>query len=293
VSTRGRRPRPTKAAGPIVTSLVALIAWAAVAHNSGSGWVQALGCLLAGFAVVGLFGPGLATARLQVHVANNPTDATVGHPVTIELDVHAPMRVELIEPPGKTTVLAPGSRRLELMPARRGLLSEVVLAVGSAAPFGLLWWRKRVVIALPRALWVAPSPDQPDATMILGAEAGAAIERARPRDSRTGEPRGVRPYVSGDPRRHVHWLATAHRGELMVREAERPDAAVPQVRVLLPDNGPAGDAVAARGMATMLGLLARTSPVILTTIERDGLRTEAVYRALEAGRRLARAVAAR
>jgi uncharacterized protein (DUF58 family) len=293
VTLRGRRPRPAKATGPIIASLLTVLGWAAVAHNSGSGWVQAMGCLLAGFAVVGLLGPGVATARLRVSVTANPTDATLGHPVTITLVGRAPMRVEAIEPPGPLTIVTPGSGHLELVPARRGALREVVLAVDSAAPFGLLWWRKRVVVALAREMWVAPVPGRPDPALVYGAEPGSALEQHRPRDSRSGETRGVRPYVAGDPRRLVHWPATAHRGELMIREAERPDAAVPQVRVTLPDDGAAGDAAAARAMATVLELLARSAPVMLTTVERDGLHSEVVYGPTEAGRRLARAVAGR
>jgi uncharacterized protein (DUF58 family) len=275
-----------------VASLLALGAWAAVAHNSGSGWVQVMGCLLAGVAVVGLVGPGLATTRLVVTAATNPTDATSGRPVTIEIDVNAPARVQAVVPAGPAVVVGPGIGRIELVPTTRGLVHEVALSVSSAAPFGLLWWRKRIVIALARELWVAPAPGPPDPAMVIGAGSGSE-DRHRPRDSRIGELRGVRPYVPGDPRRLVHWPATAHRGELMVREAERPDAAVPRVRAILPDDGPAGDAAAARAMGTVLALLARSSPVMLSTDERDGLRTEPVHGSVDAGRRLARAIAAR
>jgi hypothetical protein len=77
----------------------------------------------------------------------------------------------------------------------------------------------------------------------------------------------------------------------MVREAERAEAAVAQVWVSLPDDGPAGDAVAERALGTVLVLLSRSSPVMLATTEREGARVEAVYSTRDAGRRLARAVA--
>jgi hypothetical protein len=60
---------------------------------------------------------------------------------------------------------------------------------------------------------------------------------------------------------------------------------------VLPNDGPDGDAVAERAMGTLVALLAHCSPVMLATTERDGPRTEAVYTAADAGRRLARAVA--
>jgi uncharacterized protein (DUF58 family) len=291
VRSRGGWPRPTKAVGPILASIVTLIGWAAVAHNSGSGWVQALGSLLAGFVVLGLGGPALATARLSVSVVSNPTDTTVGLPVSIELRANRPLRVQPVRPPGPSVVAGSGIMHVELVPSRRGRVGEVALLIGSAAPFGILWWHKRVVVALARELWVAPVAGPPDPALLGGATSGAHLDRHRPRDARIGEPRGVRPYEGGDSRRLVHWPATAHRGELMVREAERAESAVPTVRVSLPDDGPAGDAVAERALGTVLVLLARSSPVMLATIERDGARVEAVYAPGDAGRRLARAVA--
>ena len=290
---RGGLPRPSKAAGPILSSAVALVAWAAVAHNSGSGWVQALGGLLAGFVVAGLAGPAFATARLRVEVVSNPTDTVAETPVGIEVTANGPARVQAAAPGGAVTMIGSGSGRVELLPSRRGPIGEVTLTLCSAAPFGLLWWRKRVVVALARPLWVAPVAGLPDPAMLDGSASGDTLERRSLRDAPLGEPRGVRPYVAGDPRRLVHWPATAHRGELMVREAERPEAAVPEVRVVLPNDGPDGDAVAERAMGTLVALLAHCSPVMLATTERDGPRTEAVYTAADAGRRLARAAAMR
>jgi len=292
VRPRGGLPRPTKVVGPIVGTVVALVAFAAVAHNSGSGWVQAMGSLLAGFAVAGLGGPGLACARLRVSVVTNPTDATASQPLEIEVATTAPARVEAVAPHGQATTIGAGTGRVRLVPARRGPLLWVTLEVASAAPFGLLWWHKRVVVPLARPLWVAPVPGPPDAAMLSHPTAQAELDRHRPRDARVGEPRGVRPYAAGDPQRLVHWPATAHRGELMVREAERPEAAVPGVRVVLPDDGPEGDAVAGRGLGTVVTLLTRSSPVMLATTERDGPRHEAVYTRADAARRLARAVSA-
>jgi uncharacterized protein (DUF58 family) len=291
VSRRGRGPRPRKAAGPVAGSLFALALWALVAHNSGSGWVQALGCLLAGFVVVGLLGPGFAVARIAVSVRSNPPDATSGHPVVVVLHTSRPARLECTNPRSERAAAGAGEVALEVVPDRRGELRELDVVVSSAAPFGLLWWTRRVRVALARPLWVAPTPRSPDPALVVGAASGSAIEQHRPRPGRVGEPRGVRPYEPGDLRHMVHWPATAHRGELMVREAEHPGAAVPQVRVLLPDNGPAGDAVAGRALGTVLMLLQRSSPVMVTTFERDGPHTEPVYGPTDARRRLARAVA--
>src|SRR6202034_2898500 len=204
---------------------------------------------------------------------------------------NAPSRVEAVRPPGPSVIAGSGTVRVEVVPVRRGRVGEVTLRVGSAAPFGMLWWHKRVVVGLAREMWVAPGPGPADPSLLAGSTPGTHLDHQRPRDARIGEPRGVRPYVGGDSRRLVHWPATAHRGELMVRETERAESVVPRVWVSLPDDGPAGDAVAERALGTVLVLLARSSPVMLATTERDGARVEAVYGPGDAGRRLARAVA--
>src|SRR5699024_718722 len=54
-----------------------------------------------------------------------------------------------------------------------------------------------------------------------------AVGSSRPASSHGG-PGGddviARPYVPGDPLRRVHWKATAHRGEPMVRQEEQDDS---------------------------------------------------------------------
>jgi uncharacterized protein (DUF58 family) len=276
----------------VLASLFGLAAWAAVAHNSGSGWVQALGCLLAGFVVIGLGGPAFATRRASVEVTANPTDTTAGLPAAVEVRTSTAVRIEPVDPPGPSVTTAAGIARLELVASRRGPVERVVMHVCSAAPFGFLWWRKRVVVPLVRPMWVAPLATRPDLFELAGAR-GAALAGDRQRDDQSGAIRGVRPYVAGDSRRMVHWPSSAHRGELMVREAERPDEAARRLEVVLPDDGDAGDAVAARALATVLDLLAGGAAVVLTTTERDGPHTGLVTTPAEAGRRLARAVAAR
>jgi uncharacterized protein (DUF58 family) len=106
-----------------------------------------------------------------------------------------------------------------------------------------------------------------------------------------GEPRGVRPYRPGDHRRWVHWPATAHSGELMVREMEGPTAEPVTVEVRLPPEPEAAERMAERVMATVVGFVDRGASVLLATTEETGPRIGAVADRRSAGRRLARAVA--
>jgi len=65
----------------------------------------------------------------------------------------------------------------------------------------------------------------------------------------SGDLRGVRPYQHGDGRRRVHWHASAHTGDLMVRESEiRTDDPVRIVAALASDHDKA-DRLAEEAMA--------------------------------------------
>ena len=66
--------------------------------------------------------------------------------------------------------------------------------------------------------------------------------------STIGEPRGVRPYAPGDPRRAVHWPATSHSGTLMVRESERQTDDPVMVELVLPQDPVAAEEEAHLGV---------------------------------------------
>jgi uncharacterized protein (DUF58 family) len=282
-------PRPRKAFGPVVGTVVAIAAWVAVAHSSGAGWVQALGALLTGFLLVGLVGPALAVRRARCSITASPADAVAGHPLEVTLAVTAPVAVRALDPPGPEVVTGRDHEHaLQLLPSHRGVVAECVLLVASAAPFGLLWWTKRVTVALPRPLHVAPSVGPPDRVGLIDADTSG--EGPRQVDSRVGEPRGVRVYRTGDLRSWVHWPATAHARTLMVREMEGPASEPMTVRAILPEDPDAADVVAGRALGTVAGLLAAGQQVVLVTAEPAGLVRRPVGGVLDAGRRLARAL---
>lgn len=283
-------PRPRRAAGPVTGSIVVFGLWLAVAHNSGSGWVQALGALLAGFLVIGLFAPAVAVWRARCEVTSSPADGNAGQAVTLSVAPNRPLVLRPLSPPGDAV---PTGRRavvdLATLPSRRGVVTECRLEVASAAPFGLLWWTKVVVLALPRPLLVAPRLGPADPTSV-GDDTAPGDDHRRV-DQRVGEPKGVRAYQPGDERRWVHWPATAHTGSLMVREMEGPAARPTLLDVVLPEDPDEADAAAERAMGTVAQLLRRGVTVQMVTREPGGVRSEAVTDLTEAGRRLARAVA--
>ena len=312
---RRRFVRPIHPVVPVVSCAGVLLAWGLVAHNSGAGWVQAVGDVLAGILAVGLVGPGVVTGRAKVSIVETPGDATAGLPVQLLATSTTRLRVRPVGPPGPEAFVGPHRTRaragtrlsapvtgagedgsgarphaqpVTLVPPRRGVHDGVALEVSSAAPFGLLWWRKTVVVDLPRTLSVGPRLGQPLPLPRGGEDAtgGGRLDTA----VQIGEPRGVRPYRPGDQRRWVHWPATAHSGELMVREMEGPTAEPVALEIRLPADADAAEKMAERAMATVVALVDRGASVLLTTTEAGGPRTGAVGDRRSAGRRLARAV---
>jgi uncharacterized protein (DUF58 family) len=288
-----RRAHPVAWLGPVFGSLITVLAWSGVAHSSGSGWVQAVGALLAAVLVTGLVAPLFPALRARATCTANPSDAVAGQPVVVTLSASGPLRIRPLFPVGASARAEGRSRGprqvdVEVVPARRGVLGSVALELASSAPFGLVWWGREVVVPLARPLHVAPrvGPHQP-------VEAGTddrAGDAYRRLPTTVGEVRGIRPYRAGDLRRAIHWPATAHTGTLMVSEAERQVDDPVVVDVELPPDPDAAERAAERAMAATSDHLARGVPVLLVTREAGGRVARPVVDRVELGRRLARAV---
>ncbi|HYA67436.1 MAG TPA: DUF58 domain-containing protein [Acidimicrobiales bacterium] len=285
---------PVRSFGPFAVTTAVLLGWGFVAHDSGSGWVQVLGEFVGAVVVVGLFGPAVALARTELECRANPGDDTAGSPVELAVTASQRVRVQGINPPGPVGFVGPrrfpdAPSAVVIVPARHGVVESVILEVASAAPFGLLWWSRRVVVALPSPLHVAPRLGTPlPVTAVAEDGIGDASRRA---PAVIGEARGARPYRPGDSRQWVHWPSTAHTGALMVREMEGPMAVPATVTVSLPADPEAAEAVAQDALATVLALVSKGTPVTLVTTERSGSVSGPVEDRRSAGRRLARAVA--
>lgn len=290
-----RRVHPTAWFGPVFGSMVALAAWAGVAHSSGSGWVQAVGALLGGILLVGLVAPAVPARRATLVCTASPSDAQAGRPLQLTVEATRPVRLRPRVPVGPAQYAGGpvrGRRTIELActPDRRGVVDELAVEIASCAPFGLLWWARDLVVVLPRPLHVAPRSGTPGDTEPAADDSpGEAAPRV---PSGLAEPRGIRPYASGDPRRAVHWPATSHVGILMVRETEQPTDDPVVVEVDLPSDPEAAEAMAEQVMAEVAVRLARGQTVVLATWESDGRVERPVRDRVELGRRLARALPA-
>jgi uncharacterized protein (DUF58 family) len=278
----------------MVASALIVALWWLIAHNAGSGWVQALGDLVFGALLIGVVGPCIAVTRARISLRSAPGDGSAGLPVSLRVESSRRVRVRPVEPPGPDMFVGPRGRRgaddelVVLLPMRRGVHASVTLDIASAAPFALQWWTRRVQLPLPSALHVAPrcgaaqpAPRRPDD------ETGDGVVQPR---VETGLPRGARPYVPGDARRLVHWRSTAHAGRLMVRDVEQPVAEPVTITVELPADPDAAERVAEGALGSVVDLVQGGAPVLLATREATGPVLGAVADRRSAGRRLARAI---
>ena len=264
-----------------------------IAGSTGSGWLIVLGCVLAGGLVVGAVWPALAVSRCRVTVTA-PSDAQVGRPVAVNVAVERGAwgtEVRLVDPPSDWVVAdGPAAGEVLATPRRRGVVTYCVVEVRSAAPLGLVGWRRRARVRLAVPIAVAPSPVAASLRDVLAAGAVPADATSL---GGTGyeATRGVREYVPGDPIRLVHWPATARWGDVMVRELEHPDA--PHVVLVVDLRGPAAAAelTASRAAGLAAAALEAGLPVTLCTAEARAPVAAPVAGQLQAGRRLALAVA--
>ena len=280
------RCRPGRPFGPIPSAAAIVLGWWLVAHSSGQGWVQALGDVVAAGILIGLVGPWLVLRRVEVTVLDHPADTSAGHPVEVTVRTSRAARLTPVAPPGPPRSSPP----LILTPVRHGIVTEVEIEIGTAVPFGLQWWVRRVRLALPHPIHVAPRRGPAARLEPFLPDDGSGPEGAQRRDGPDGDLRAPRPYRPGDARRLVHWPATAHTGELMVRELERPVGRPAELVVSLPPDPEQAEAEAEAAFGTILSLLERDVPVLLTTDEAAGPRTDLVLDRRQAARRMAAAV---
>lgn len=119
------------------------------------------------------------------------------------------------------------SIRYAITGVRRGVWAVGPLTLHTIDPFGFAqrqqeFGETRTVTVVPEVVPLAP----------LSSNIGAAGGTAHTSSTRLGQGSdnlSPRFYVSGDSMRRIHWRATAHRGDLMVRQEEEessPDALV-------------------------------------------------------------------
>ena len=288
--------RPANVSRPALSLAAVALALFGVARTTGSGWLIVILTGIAAVVVLASLLPpfGLRKVRISIEA---PREGTVGRTAELTVDVTAggaarPLKLLPLGFEGPWTgVVTPARGRLPLVPLRRGVFTTVKLDVRSAAPLGLVWWRRRVVVELARPFEVGPMPVHVPLDAPRGSE-DSGTDDGRVASAQADAVKTVREYVAGDPIKLVHWAATARSGELMVKELEAPLAPVLCIAVdLRRGDDVAVEDAASRAAGLAQAALAAGVPVTLLTAEVTGSRSGPVASPGDVNRRLARAVA--
>ena len=286
--------RPANLSRPALSLAAVAFALFGVARTTGSGWLIVILTGIAAVVALSALLPPFALRSVRIAV-ETPREGTVGRTAEVTLDVTGgggrPVKVHVPGFEGPWIgVITPARGRLPLVPRRRGVHTSLQLDVRSAAPIGLVWWRRRVRVELARPFEVGPMPvpvrlDAPRGSEDTGTDDGRVASAS------ADAVKTVREYVAGDPIKLVHWAATARAGELMVKELEAPVAPVLCIAVDLRrgDEASVEDA-ASRAAGLALAAIAAGVPVTMLTAEATGPRSGPVASGGDVNRRLARAV---
>ncbi|GAB3602659.1 DUF58 domain-containing protein [Microbacterium aureliae] len=146
---------------------------------------------------------------------------------------------------------------------RRGIHSIGPLSVSSTDPFGLV--RRRTVLGARTRVTVAPAVVELAPLSNLAGESGGLLHVSTDQLGQGSDNLSPRSYLPGDSMRRIHWRATAHRDELMVRQEEQestPEAVVVLDRGVLrwsPEamDAPGADADFEAGVSACVSAVAR------------------------------------
>lgn len=243
-------PLTVRGTGALVLAIGCFI----VANEAGVAELQYFGILLLAVLAASVISLHLARRSDSIARTLHPDVATVGQDSLVTVQVG--MRAAIPTPAGTWNDALPkglsgrahgdfpalgsglrgANRTVQLSyrvsALRRGIHSLGPLTVRSTDPFGLA--RRVSTFAERTAVTVAPAViDLPPLADFAG-EAGGTLHTTTNQLGQGADNLVARPYVPGDSMRRVHWRATAHRGELMVRQEEQ--ESTPEASVVL-DRG--------------------------------------------------------
>ena len=216
--------------------LAASLASLASAYLFAADELLILGCFTGAPPLLSLWFVRTRRPRMSARRAFSPRVLSAGRTGTVRVEltnlattgvVQARWRDLLTFSPGSTPVapLPPlGPRgvarlRYELTPPRRGIVDIGPIVVEATDPFGLA--RGEFTVGVSQKLIVTPRASLLSRHSLgLAADSGSARLFQR-RAIAADDDLMTREYRPGDALRRVHWRASAHHGELMVREEEQ------------------------------------------------------------------------
>ena len=233
-----------------------------------------------------------ATRRLRIGATVSRSDVVVGDRFTVTLTLTGPrLPVRLALPGGTsseaTVATPPATGPLHGVAEARGVIRTLTLEPVAAGLCSLVTCTRTHHVPIARPLEIGPrpiDPGQPFPDLGGGWGEGAVVQAP------AGDVvRGVRAYVPGDRLRQVHWRATARLGELVVKEADEPQAPMLHLVVDLGGGGQDGEDAAGRAAWWARQALLRGHALAMTTVEEGRTVVAPTPTPLAVNRRLARA----
>lgn len=232
----------TTAVGMIAIAALAVVAWLVT---------DAEPHLAIAVALLVALGVDLCAARQaigQVHLrVHGPGLAHAGEPTEWLVRVDGARRPVTLTPAlagqrGRVLVDDARPGRVTLAPFVLGVIHHLTFDVITTGPVGLVRAGSRHQVTPTIPVPVGPRPLELAVDWPKPRAVGFGFSEVAP----LGDDlfRSIRPYVRGDDRRRVHWKATAHHGELMVRESEGTGLVALQVVVDLRHPGPGAERAA-------------------------------------------------
>lgn len=247
-------PLTVRGTGALVLALACFI----LANEAGIIELLYFGVLLVALLAASLLAISLARPTDSVVRSLRPDVSTVGRDTRV--DVRVGVRAAFPTPAGRWVDAVPkglrgtaegdfpalgsgllggaraGARTVDLTytvtGVRRGVHSLGRLSVRFADPFGLA--RRSIVLGQRTPITVAPAVVDLSPLVDYAGEAGGTLHTTTNQLGQGADNLVARPYMPGDSMRRIHWRATAHRDELMVRQEEQ--ESTPEASVVL-DRG--------------------------------------------------------
>ena len=292
-------PKAARAHGPGDLTMTAVILFALGAYGVAAGSVTgeeravAVGVFAFTLFAIGIVWPIVTLARVRISMSA-PPDATVGDivPLRITVEGHASrVEVRVLDPTGRWwRTGVPTNGVIPHLATRRGVFDHVRVQIRTSAPLGVFLRTRQARIALPTAITVAPRPLAVGVTIHPVPPRFEVPSEHSVRGAGSDAVRAVRPYVSGDAARLVHWPTSARRGDLAVREHDPPANEGLALVVDLTGSDARVEDAASRAAGIGGAVLARGGRLVVSTRERAGEICAEVADRRALGRRLARAV---
>lgn len=197
--------------------------------NIGSGWVVILTAAMVGALALDLVAVWRSHRGTRVDI-RLPASATTAEPADVRLDLvrsDVGTSVQLSDAGGSARVVVrTGQATVRLpLPLARGRHDSLVVVARTVGPLGLVaavTHHTAGHAACPTPVHVRPGA-MPAVGRVRALAGAAGVAQARARGEE--DVRGVREFTASDPRRAVHWRATARQGRLMVRETAAAEGA--------------------------------------------------------------------